>query len=130
MTTSLDHRAATTPIRLRLPADLVTKLDAQAVAEGIGTEELVGRLLVEVLPGMVAERTGGWLRNTLSLAYPVDVPGIPKGCPDDGGMVLNDDIPEPKPGDVSESVTTTSTPSRSLPAGRRPRRELTGGTPT
>lgn len=91
MTTTLDHRSATTPNRLRLPADLVAELAAIAAAEEIGIEELVSRLLVDVLPGMVAQRTTRWLRTTLSLAYPIDieadVPGIREVGPDDGDML-------------------------------------------
>jgi hypothetical protein len=73
-----------------LPVDLVTELETIATAEGIGVEELVSRLLVDVLPGMVAQRTARWLRTTLSLAYPIDVaadvPGIREGHPDNGRM--------------------------------------------
>jgi len=77
-----------------LPADLVADLEAEARAEGIGIEELVSRLLVDELPGMVARKTARWLHTTLSLAYPIDidaepddVPAIYKRALDDGGMV-------------------------------------------
>jgi hypothetical protein len=73
-----------------LPVDLLTELEAIAAAEGIGVEELVSRLLVDVLPGMVAQRTARWLGTTLSLAYPIDidadVPGIREGRPDTRDM--------------------------------------------
>jgi hypothetical protein len=88
--TTLDHRAVTTPGRLRLPIDLVAELETIATAEGIGVEELASRLLVDVLPGMVAQKTARWLGTTLSLAYPIDVaadvPGIREGRPDNGRM--------------------------------------------
>jgi hypothetical protein len=74
-----------------LPVDLVEELEAIATAEGLGVEELVSRLLVDVLPGMVAQRTNRWLRATLSLAYPIeidaDVPGIRESGPDDVVML-------------------------------------------
>jgi hypothetical protein len=91
LTTTLDHRRATTPSRLRLAADLVADLETIAASEGVGVEELVSRLLVDVLPGMVAQRTNRWLQTTLSLAYPIDidadVPGIYEPGLDDGGML-------------------------------------------
>ncbi|MGP0108117.1 MAG: hypothetical protein ACLPR9_04510 [Acidimicrobiales bacterium] len=126
--TTLDHRAATTPRRLRLPVDLVTELETIATAEGIGVEELVSRLLVDVLPGMVAQRTARWLRTTLSLAYPIDVaadvPGIREGRPDNGRMrhavispdTANAEVPPaiaegtPNPQALQPQVTPSITP--------------------
>ncbi|HXA30958.1 MAG TPA: hypothetical protein VNV87_01770 [Acidimicrobiales bacterium] len=93
MTQRLDSQAATTPNRFRLHADLVAELEQLAVAEEVGIEELVARLLVDVLPRMVAEKTERWLRTTLSLAYPVDVPGIREVRLDHGVMVCDSDDP-------------------------------------
>jgi len=89
MTTRLvDARRVTTPSRLRLPAEIVAALTDRAVTEGIPVEELAARLLVDVLPELVAERTDRWLRTTLSLAYPVDVPAAPGSSPDDISVAL------------------------------------------
>ena len=93
MTTTLDHQAATTPSRLRLPAALVAELERIAADRGVTVEETAARLLVRVLPEMVAERTERWLRATLSLAYPVDVPAIRVTRSDDGSVVLDAHLP-------------------------------------
>lgn len=44
-----------TVMRASLPVDLLDQLDAEARRQGIPTEALVGRLLVEHLPRIVAE---------------------------------------------------------------------------
>jgi len=99
---SLGFRDVTTSQRLRLPADLVAELEAAAAAEGISVEELAARLLVDVLPGMVAEETERWLRTTLSLAYPVeagaviDVPGISEGHPENRSVNTSQDMKRPR----------------------------------
>jgi hypothetical protein len=90
-TTALNHRSATTPNRLGLPADLVAEVDSIACAEGDGIEDLVSRLLIEVLPEIAPQRTTRWLRTNLSVAYPIDidtdVSGICELAPDDGEIL-------------------------------------------
>ncbi|MHB1777917.1 MAG: hypothetical protein ACYCU7_18315 [Acidimicrobiales bacterium] len=87
----------------------MAELAAMASHEGVDVEELVARLLVEALPDMVAELSGRWLRATLGLAWPVDVPGIRKGRPDDGHMVPElTKGPGPEPGSLSESLSPSS----------------------
>lgn len=71
----ISHIPANAPRTLRrftLPADLVTRLDAEAAARGVATERLVESIVADVMPSMLADAARTYVTQSIGRADDIE----------------------------------------------------------